>query len=155
MSQNEEHMEAEVQNQTEPCYAGFWLRVLASVIDTILMMLLFVPLFLAIFGIEYFTMPESRDEFDPVALLLNHVLPAVIIVALWIRFSGTPGKLLLGASLVDKTSLQPISAKQAIIRYLGYIPSFLVLGLGFIWVAFDKQKRGWHDMIAGTLVVRR
>lgn len=40
-------------------------------------------------------------------------------------------------------------------RYLGYFVSMLFLGLGCIWVAFDSRKQGWHDKLAGTVVVRR
>ncbi|MGA7985503.1 MAG: RDD family protein [Burkholderiales bacterium] len=39
------------------------------------------------------------------------------------------------------------------IRFLGYFVSIVPLGLGFLWIAFDRKKRGWHDLIAGTVVV--
>jgi len=48
----------------------------------------------------------------------------------------------------------PPSLGQAIGRYLAYFVSALVLGLGFIWIAFDTRKQGWHDKLAGTVVVR-
>ena len=53
-----------------------------------------------------------------------------------------------------KTGGKP-STGQFIGRYLCYYLSSLLLGLGFIWVAFDSRKQGWHDKLAGTLVVRR
>jgi uncharacterized RDD family membrane protein YckC len=41
-----------------------------------------------------------------------------------------------------------------LLRYVGLIISFVALFLGVVWVAFDSRKQGWHDKIAGTLVVR-
>ena len=51
--------------------------------------------------------------------------------------------------------MQPISWGKAILRYIGYIISGLVLLIGFIWIAFDARRQGWHDKIAGTYVVRK
>ncbi len=39
-------------------------------------------------------------------------------------------------------------------RYLGYFASTIPLCLGFLWIAFDKRKQGWHDKLAGTVVIR-
>lgn len=63
------------------------------------------------------------------------------------------GKMLLGIKIIDKNGGKP-STLRFIGRYFAYIPSALIFCLGFLWVAFDKKKRGWHDMLAGTLVVK-
>jgi uncharacterized RDD family membrane protein YckC len=42
----------------------------------------------------------------------------------------------------------------AFLRWVGYIISAVVLYLGFVWIAFDAKKQGWHDKIAGTVVIR-
>ena len=42
---------------------------------------------------------------------------------------------------------------QAILRYIGYIVSALALSIGFIWIAIDKRRQGWHDKIARTYVI--
>ena len=63
-------------------------------------------------------------------------------------------KMLTKLTIVDaKTGKKP-SKKQFILRYLGYFLSSFVFCLGFIWIAFDKKKQGWHDKIAGTVVVK-
>ncbi|MBW8190681.1 RDD family protein [Neiella marina] len=147
--------EPEQEQQVDVRYAGFWLRVGAVLIDTLILMLIFVPLMLLIFGVEYYTVPESREAFNLTETLLQNVLPAAVTVLLWVRFAGTPGKLILGLAVVDNTTFGNISVMQAIIRYLGYIPSVFVLMIGLLWVAFDKRKRGWHDLLAGTVVIRR
>ncbi|TAL09221.1 MAG: RDD family protein, partial [Chloroflexota bacterium] len=48
-----------------------------------------------------------------------------------------------------------IGLGRSLLRYLGYLISWWILGIGFIWVAFDRKKQGWHDKIGGTVVVRR
>ena len=73
----------------------------------------------------------------------------------WIYKSATPGKMITKLVIVDaKTGGKPTTG-QFLLRYLGYYVSTVPLGLGLIWVAFDQRKQGWHDKIAGTLVVRQ
>jgi len=62
--------------------------------------------------------------------------------------------MLLGLKIVDATTFEKPSLGKPIIRYIGYYPSTLVVGLGFIWVAFDPEKQGRHDKLADTVVVR-
>ena len=78
----------------------------------------------------------------------------VAIIAFWLLKQATPGKIAISAKIVDaKTGGEP-SIGQYIIRYIAYFLSTIPLCLGFIWVAFDSKKQGWHDKIAGTVVVR-
>jgi uncharacterized RDD family membrane protein YckC len=49
---------------------------------------------------------------------------------------------------------RPIEWETAIVRALGCFLSLAVVGLGFIWIAFDDGSQAWHDKIAGTVVVR-
>lgn len=77
------------------------------------------------------------------------------MIAFWLYKLATPGKMAIGATIVDARTGRRPSAGQLVIRYFGYIVSTLPLGLGLIWVAFDSRKQGWHDKLAGTVVVRR
>ena len=56
--------------------------------------------------------------------------------------------------IVDAKTGNKLSVGQAIGRYFAYIPAILPLGLGLIWVGIDKKKQGWHDKLAGTVVIR-
>lgn len=138
---------------TEPRYAGFWIRTAASLIDTVLIMLVISPVLTLIYGKQYWT-GESQllGTWD---FLLNYLLPAVAVILFWIYRSATPGKMLLDLVIVDAQSGGRPSKKQFIGRYLGYYVSVIPLFLGIIWVAFDRRKQGWHDKLANTLVVRR
>src|SRR4249919_1355701 len=135
-------------------YVGFWRRFAASVIDSVLLMLIVFPLALRIYGMDYFLDPRVLQ--GSADFLISWVMPAVLCIWLWVAWSGqTPGKRVMGARIVDAETGGPVSTKQAIIRYLGYYVSMLGLFIGFFWVGFDPKKQGWHDHIAGTVVVRK
>jgi uncharacterized RDD family membrane protein YckC len=85
-------------------------------------------------------------------VVISDILPAVMIVALCVRFSRTPGKKVISAIIVDSSTGEKPTPRQFIIRYLGSIISSYLL-LGVIWVAFDRRKQSWHDKMAGTVVV--
>ncbi|MEM7206896.1 MAG: RDD family protein [Pseudomonadota bacterium] len=134
-------------------YAGFWIRFVAVLIDVIIIMcVLGIPLTL-IYGQEYWMGDQLVHGFWDV--ILNYVAPAILTIWFWIRFLGTPGKMLLQLQVVDAKSGGRLSIGQAIIRYFSYILSALPLLLGYIWVGFDKRKQSFHDKLAGTVVVRK
>lgn len=134
-------------------YAGFWIRVWAAIIDSILILLITVPILLTIYGVQYL---ESENFIKgPLDFLISWVLPAIAVITFWVYKSATPGKMAISAKIVDaQTGVKP-STGQFVGRYLAYFISGLPLGLGVIWVAFDKRKQAWHDKLAGTVVVRR
>ncbi len=135
-------------------YAGFWIRFWASVIDSILVSIIVTPLLLAVFGWDYFTSLRSTPH-GPLDFTLSWGLPTVAIILFWVYKSASPGKMLFSVHIVDaKTGGEP-STTQCIVRYLGYFLSAAPLGLGFLWIGFDQRKQGWHDKLAGTVVVRQ
>ena len=64
----------------------------------------------------------------------------------------TPGKRVLGIRVIDGFGDRP-SMPRALVRTLAYIPAIGLLGLGLVWIAFDRERRGLHDWIADTYVV--
>jgi uncharacterized RDD family membrane protein YckC len=98
--------------------------------------------------------PEAGAGVNLLATLLGVAIGAVYFVALWATTGQTLGKMALGIKVIGADG-SPVSWGKAILRYVGYIVSGLVLALGFIWVAFDARRQGWHDKIAGTYVVRK
>lgn len=134
-------------------FGGFWIRTLAALIDSLLLLIVIIPVSMALFGIDQpFKNKANYGTFD---LIVNYLLPAFAVLIFWIYKSATPGKMLTRLSIIDaKTGKKPSTA-QFIGRYLGYYLSALPLCLGLIWVGFDKQKQGWHDKLAGTLVIRK
>lgn len=134
-------------------YAGFWIRLWASVIDSVLIGILILPVLTAVYGPQYWS--SGGFVQGPVDFLLSWVAPAVVVLLFWLTRQATPGKMAISARIVDaKTGGKP-SSGQLIARYLGYFVSTLPFLLGFFWVAFDPRKQGWHDKLAGTAVIRK
>lgn len=137
----------------EIIYVGFWARVAASVIDTIIIMAITMPILLAIYGKEYLL---GNSFIHGVAdFLISYLFPAIAVILFWMYKSATPGKMAIGAEIVDAKTFGKPSKGQLIGRYLGYYVSILPLLLGIIWVAFDPRKQGWHDKLAGTVVIQK
>ncbi len=140
-----------LDSETEYEYAGFRIRVVASIIDSVIISLVVFPItyVLSMMGLASLD-GETLTVWDFISLILQ----VGFVVFCWLKFAGTPGKRMLKLKVLDEQTGEHISTSQAIIRYLGYIPSVLVLFLGLIWVGFDKQKQGWHDKMAKTVVVK-
>jgi uncharacterized RDD family membrane protein YckC len=127
-------------------YAGFWPRTLATIIDSIW-------LYGIIYAILIFTIGYS-ESFTPVQFTFEYVIPFIVVIAFWKYKQATPGKILFGMRIVDADTLGEVSTTRLVVRYLAYFISMLPLFLGFVWVAFDSRKQGWHDKIARTVIVR-
>lgn len=143
---------AENTARREPEYVGFWKRFLAFVIDTVIVLTVVLIAAVAVYGRRYVELSGKGETllFD---VVVQGVLPAVAAILFW-RFRGaTPGKMLIGARIVDAKTFGPPSTGQLIGRYFAYIVSCIFM-LGFIWIAFDKRKQGWHDKLAGTVVIK-
>ena len=133
-------------------YVGFWARVGAFLIDTVLIGVFTWPVLTAYYGESYW----YDDTFikGTLDLLLSYIFPAVAVVVFWISKQATPGKMVMSAKIADAKTGNTPTTGQFVARYLAYFISGIPLFLGFIWVAFDDRKQGWHDKIAGTVVVR-
>jgi uncharacterized RDD family membrane protein YckC len=133
-------------------YAGFWIRTGASIIDTVLLLIITMPILAAIYGTDYW---ESEAFVQGVwGFLFNYIFPAIAVITFWIYKSATPGKMATKLSIVDARTGGKPSTGQLIGRYLGYYVSIIPLFLGIIWVGIDERKQGWHDKLAGTVVIR-
>jgi len=152
-------------------YAGFFIRLVASFLDTLFLALPLGIIVYLLSGGEWFDFAQYQQNMQ-LALLGNphaldtqpqtsmkweivfEVLVLVVTIIFWREFGGTtPGKKLVGIKIVDAKTLGDITNKQAITRSLGYIPSTLLFGVGFLMVAFRKDKRALHDLLADTIVI--
>ena len=139
-------------DNTELEYVGFWPRVWASTIDTVLALIVCIPLLTWIYGYGYW----QADAFiqGPADLFINWILPAIAVVLFWVFRQATPGKMAISARIVDARTGGKPTTGQCVGRYLAYFISTIPLFLGLIWVGIDARKQGWHDKLAGTVVVR-
>jgi len=91
------------------------------------------------------------------------IITVFIAIAVWFVYfpyfwktrGQTPGLRLFNMYVVRDSDGGRISWGQAILRFIGYWIDGLVFYLGFIWIFIDSRKRCWHDLIAGTVVVKR
>ncbi|MDR4469612.1 MAG: RDD family protein [Nitrospira sp.] len=135
-------------------YAGFWVRAGATLIDGILLGIITLPLLISIYGWDYLDLEKGGLIAGGGDFVLSWVFPAIVTVVFWITKQATPGKMAFATRVVDASSGRAPTPSQFVGRYFAYVISTLPLGLGFVWVAFDRRKQSWHDKLAGTVVVR-
>jgi len=152
-------------------YAGFWIRFLASLLDTIFLAL---PVGIAIYFLSngnwfdfsqyqhniMMAMSGNSHALDSMPItslrweLLFEVSVLLVTMLFWKRWRGaTPGKKFVHIKIVDAKTLEDITNTQAITRSFGYIASTFAFLIGFLMVAIRKDKRGLHDLLAGTVVI--
>ena len=85
------------------------------------------------------------------SLLLSVVYP----VYFWALRGATPGKQVFGLRVLSMDGETPIGWQRAMLRVIGYIINCFVMGIGFLLIAVSEEKRGLHDRLADTRVLRR
>ncbi|MFN5171224.1 MAG: RDD family protein [Cyclobacteriaceae bacterium] len=150
-------------------YAGFWKRLLAAIIDGILIgivqWVILVPI-LAAMGIGAASNMENMGD-DPAAMMgaITAIFGAVnvIVTVVWVlyhtlmessKMQATVGKMALSIKVTDVNGAK-LDFVKALIRNLSKIVSTMILFIGYIMAAFTEKKQGLHDIIAGTLVVNK
>jgi uncharacterized RDD family membrane protein YckC len=128
--------------------AGFWIRVAANLIDAVWIAVVLLVVTLPFGG------PRS-DAGSLVASLVSLLLGIVVPILSWAVFGATPGKALLGLRVIGGQRRRGLGIVLAFLRLCGVMVSVVLFGLGFVMVAFTRDKRGLHDHLAGTAVVRR
>lgn len=153
-------------------YAGFWLRFVAFIIDAIIVgsvqALLIVPILgvmgLSIAGMDTSVQP-TPEEMMPYFMALMSGLMMTMIISFFISLvyfslmessknQATVGKMVLGLKVTDMDGNQ-LNMGKAFLRNLGKILSQMIMYIGYIMAGFTDKKQALHDMIAGTLVVKK
>ena len=154
-----------------PKYAGFWIRFLASFLDTLFLAL---PVGIVIYFLSdgnWFDFAQYQQNLQMAMNGNIHALDSqpqtsmkwellfefsvlIVTILFWNRWRGaTPGKKFVHIKIIDAQNFEDINNKQAITRSLGYIPSTILFGLGFFMVIFRKDKKALHDILASTAVI--
>lgn len=155
-------------------YAGFNRRMMASTIDSILLIVCeplvewLAPLredALAGFQLDPQDPQLARHYLNYVltnqAYMQSWVSNFMVQILIWCVFSAiclhfwsaTPGKMLLRMKVVDAKTERRINDLQVFLRSFGYLISTVFLCLGFVWIGLTRRKRGWHDYLADTVVI--
>jgi len=147
-------------------YGGFWIRVVAAIIDTIIVGVVLAPI-KAIFGLGGLALGgfDIHGLHNPMALLYlifgGGIFALLKISANWLyealmessSYQATLGKMIFGMKVTDLYGNR-ISFARATGRHFAKIVSLVTICIGFLMVGFTERKQGLHDMIAGTLVRR-
>ncbi|MFH0766162.1 MAG: RDD family protein [Calditrichota bacterium] len=146
----------------EPTYGGFWIRVMAAVVDSVI---LGIASFLSSFAVGGLVqLILSLLGYEKTTVTIVSVIGGYLFGSTlgWLYFAwfessakqGTPGKIYFNLAVTDLAGKR-ITFVKATGRYFCKQISSLILGIGFIMVAFSDRKQGLHDLMAGTYVVRR
>ena len=152
-------------------YAGFWIRFFASFLDTLFLALPVAILIYFLSDGNWFDFSQyqqnlkmamsgnvnalkSLPKTDITWEVINLIVTVTITMLFWRRWRGaTPGKKFVHIKIVDAKTLKEIDNQQALTRIIGMFASAFIFGIGFLMVAFREDKRGLHDLLAGTVVV--
>jgi uncharacterized RDD family membrane protein YckC len=145
-------------------WAGYGERLVAYIVDGlilgIVMMILSVLLVGAVIaGLDF---SDPRDPSMSGGAIAAILVWFVVVLAVsfayfpffWARGGQTPGMRIFGIRVVRDRDGGPVTAGPAILRLIGYWVSAFVFYVGYVWMFFDSRRRGWHDLIAGTVVIK-
>jgi uncharacterized RDD family membrane protein YckC len=149
-------------------YAGFWIRLVARIIDAVIVGIPFGILF-GVFAVASGVFAGTANSLNQDAqgataavlggtFILLYLIALVVQVGYWIYFWGSTGSTLgmrlLRLRVVDANTGGPIGYGRATVRFLMSIVNSWACYIGWIWVAFDPRKQGWHDKVANSVVIQ-
>jgi len=138
-------------------YAGFWIRLLAYFLDAVFLTILDLVIAVPAFLVGFFLLRNRTGLFLAV-MGLAYLLVFAVSILYYVYFVGrrgaTPGKKILGLRIVREDGIEPVGYGKAFLRLLGYLVSGMILYIGFIMIAFTDRKKGLHDMMVGTNVIK-
>lgn len=150
-------------------YAGFVTRLAAFALDVVIIsvIVVFVTWFLST-SITMLQLPQIFKELAErspivdalVRYVFTPLVGSLVTIAFvigyhlffWMLTGQTPGKYIMGLRVVSVDG-KKLRLVQAIARYAGYYVSGAALGLGFLWILVDDNRRSWHDRMAHTCVI--
>ena len=138
-------------------YAGFGVRFVAAIIDSLLLTALMIPFIIIV---AVFMLRQTEPSPLAMAAIFGSYFIIMLLTFLYqLIFIGkkgaTPGKKFMKLRVTFPDGQYPIGIGKAFIRMIGYMISGLICYIGFLMIIFDKeQHRALHDKIAGTVVIR-
>lgn len=142
-------------------FGGFWLRSIAFVIDLFLILLTialfmvvgFIALEVGMGTVRNFTFFQKLKVLIPVLCPWGAIFGVAYFTFCQGAWGQTLGKMIFGLRVIRKDG-EPLGFGRALARTFFYLLSGIPFFLGFLWIALSPEKRGWHDRMAGTIVIR-
>jgi uncharacterized RDD family membrane protein YckC len=149
-------------------YAGFWIRLVARFVDGVILSIplsiIFIVLVAVAGGLASTTSNSDQNTQNTAAVAASGLLILFYLAALfayigydvyfWGISGATIGMRLFHLRVVDANTGGPIGIPRAIVRWLMTLVNTWACYIGWIWVAFDPRKQGWHDKVANSVVLQ-
>jgi uncharacterized RDD family membrane protein YckC len=138
-------------------FAGYGARLVAYIVDAIVL-----GIVIAVLSVVFIALIAGAAANDSGGAAIGSTFIYVILILVvsvlyfpyfWANGGATPGMKMLHIRVVRDADGGPIGWGPAILRLIGYWVNSVVLYVGYIWIFIDKRRRGWHDLIAGTVVI--
>jgi uncharacterized RDD family membrane protein YckC len=129
-------------------YAGFWIRFLAIMMDTFMIITPIGVIIGIVFGYETLKDPDNNVWAGVIQILLY----SIVTLSMWYKFDQTPGKKALHLYIVNAKTFKKPSLFMYIIHFIGYFLAMISI-IGFLIGIFRKDKRALHDLLSGTCVI--
>jgi uncharacterized RDD family membrane protein YckC len=141
-------------------YGGFWIRVVAAIIDAIILRVVVAPVGMIFGGLGMAGMMSGIPH-RGLRFLGSGITIILLIFGSWLyeafmessSYQATLGKMIFGMKVTDLNGNR-ISFERATGRHFAKWLSTMIFGIGYIMVGFTERKQGLHDLLAGTLVRR-
>jgi uncharacterized RDD family membrane protein YckC len=137
-------------------YGGFWVRFLAILLDGIVIGVITSALAVFALGGPMFVTTSSAGAItvNYTANAFGALIGLIYFVGFWGWRGQTPGMIPFDMRIVMASDGTKPDWVRMLLRYVGLLIGIAVFFIGVIWAGFDRRKQGWHDKIAGTVVVR-
>lgn len=153
-------------NISSPPYAGFWLRLVAHIIDHFVLafalggITVFVGLAMGVSAAVFDDMDNPANQI--LIITLSSILGIIFLTVTWVysafmessQYQGTLGKIALSLKVTDLEG-NPVSFAQATGRFFGKFLSSFIFNIGYLMIAFTGKKQGLHDILSNCLVLRK
>jgi uncharacterized RDD family membrane protein YckC len=125
-------------------------HIVVGAIDMIVLAFACAPFMVLINSFSGFGETRSRVAAGAIVVIVSFFYLAITQALCGKTF----GMMLTNTRVVDSANFEAISPGRAVARTVGYFVALAPAALGFLWVAVNRKRRGWHDLVSGTLVAR-
>jgi uncharacterized RDD family membrane protein YckC len=140
-------------------------RLVAYIIDSIIVTIVVVIIFTigafalgsgaTVEGNQVTNISSGSAIIATILFIIGFLVGLLYFPFFWARGGQTPGMSAFGLRVVRDSDGGTIGWGTALLRLVGLVIAGAVFYLGYIWIFIDKRRRGWQDLIAGTIVVKQ
>ena len=145
--------EAHPPSPSDPQLGSPFLRLIAYILDELLISFIIGAIWIVLVFFGAFLGDTLQSLILVIAALAGLVINVGYFPFFWSRDGQTLAMMPLGLRVVDEKTGEPITLGRAFLRLIGLVIGIAIFFLGVIWILFEGRRRGWQDLIAGTIVI--